>query len=224
MLDEEDLVSVIIPTYNRQDLLFEAIESVLNQVYVNFELLVIDNMSDDKTLDRLNQISDTRIKVLTESRRGAAHARNTGISHSRGDFLAFLDSDDLWVPTKLALQVKKINELGKGNMLFAEYREFAADHEIDVSQRTGSKMSLSLITMLIRKEDFIRVGLFDPKLQAGEFLEWYARALDLGMTTSTIKEVLSLRRIHAGNSASSARSAKDYLNACRALIANRSQR
>ncbi len=223
MLDEEDLVSVIVPTYNRQDLLFEAIESVLNQVYVNFELLVIDNMSDDKTLERLNQISDTRIKVLTEPRRGAAHARNAGINHAEGSFLAFLDSDDLWVPTKLALQVTKIKGLEKGNMVFAKYREFAADKEIDVSQRTGSKMSLSLITMLIRKEDFNRVGLFDPKLQAGEFLEWYARALDLGMTASTIEEVLSLRRIHAGNS-SNARSARDYLNACRALIANRSQR
>ncbi len=224
MLDEEDLVSVIIPTYNRQDLLFEAIESVLNQVYVNFELLVIDNKSDDKTLERLNQISDTRIKVFTAPRRGAAHARNTGISHARGNFLAFLDSDDLWVPTKLALQVTKIKELGKGNMLFAEYREFAVDKEIDLSQRTDIKMSLSLITMLIGKEDFNRVGLFDPTLQAGEFLEWYARALALGMTTSAIEEVLSLRRIHGGNSASSARSAKDYLNACRALIAKRSQR
>lgn len=224
MLDEEDLVSVIIPTYNRQDLLFQAIESVLNQVYVNFEVLVIDNMSDDKTLERLKQVSDTRIKVLTEPRRGAAQARNTGISHARGNFLAFLDSDDLWVPTKLALQVTKIKELGKGNMVFAEYREFAGNKEIDVLQRTDSKMSLSLITMLIGKEDFIRVGLFDPKLQAGEFLEWYARALDLAITTSTIEEVLSLRRIHVGNSASSARSARDYLNACRALIANRSQR
>jgi glycosyltransferase involved in cell wall biosynthesis len=224
MLDEEDLVSVIIPTYNRQDLLFEAIESVLNQVYVNFELLVIDNNSDDQTLERLDQINDTRIRVLKEPLRGAAHARNTGIRHAKGNFLAFLDSDDLWVPSKLALQVTKINELGKGNMLFAEYCEFAVDKEIDASQRTDLKVSLSLITMLIGKEDFNRVGLFDPKLQAGEFLEWYARAVDLGMTTSTIEEVLSLRRIHGGNSASGARSAKDYLNACRALIANRSQR
>lgn len=223
MLDEKDLVSVIIPTFNRQELLAQAIESVLNQVYVNFEVVVIDNMSDDQTLDRLSQLSDQRIKVVSEPRRGAASARNTGIRFARGNLLAFLDSDDLWTPEKLDVQVRKIKELGTGNIVFAEYREFTDNLENHVSQRLDSKMSLSLITMLICKEDFLRVGLFDQNLNSGEFLEWYARALKLGMNISTLNEVLSLRRIHAGNSASQARSAKDYLKVCRALIAQQTK-
>ena len=223
MLDKKDVVSVIIPTYNRQDMLFEALASVLTQVYVNIEVLVIDNMSDDHTLARLAQLSDPRVKVLTEARRGAAAARNAGIRAATGEFLAFLDSDDLWLPTKLAVQVERIKTLNSPSLIFAEYREFLTDQPDNVSRGNTSKMSLSLITMLIRKADFDHVGLFDHNLQTGEFLEWYARALRLGMKPSIIDQVLSLRRIHAGNSASNARGARDYINACRAIIANRSK-
>ena len=223
MLDKKDVVSVIIPTYNRQDMLFEALASVLTQVYVNIEVLVIDNMSDDHTLARLAQLSDPRVKVLTEARRGAAAARNAGIRAATGEFLAFLDSDDLWLPTKLAVQVERIKTLNSPSLIFAEYREFLTDQPDGVLRGNTSKMSLSLITMLMRKADFHHVGLFDHNLQTGEFLEWYARALRLGMKPSIIDQVLSLRRIHPGNSASNARGARDYINACRAIIANRSK-
>lgn len=100
------LVSVIIPTYNRCTLVKESILSVLNQNYTNFELLVVDDGSTDNTVEELASIEDGRlILVKNKRKKGAQGARNTGILLSKGDFIAFLDSDDLWLPKKLEEQI-----------------------------------------------------------------------------------------------------------------------
>jgi len=93
--------SVIIPTYNCEEFVEESIRSVLNQSYQDFEVLVVDNNSTDDTVAKVEAICDRRITLLCEVQQGAAAARNTGISHAKGDYIAFLDGDDVWLPHKL---------------------------------------------------------------------------------------------------------------------------
>jgi glycosyltransferase involved in cell wall biosynthesis len=101
----QPLVSVIIPTHNRASLVREAVASVLDQTYPHLEILVVDDGSTDGTPEALGLFGD-RLQVLRHScRRGVAAARNLGIEAARGDWLAFLDSDDLWLPAKLARQL-----------------------------------------------------------------------------------------------------------------------
>jgi glycosyltransferase involved in cell wall biosynthesis len=97
------LVSVIIPSFNRIELLKRAITSVMNQSYTNFELIVVDDGSTDGTFEYLKTISD--IKVITQKNLGVAHARNAGIKLALGEYIAFLYSDDIWLPHKLQTQI-----------------------------------------------------------------------------------------------------------------------
>ena len=99
-----ELVSVIIPTYNRAAWLKEAIESVLSQTYKQFELIVVDDGSTDPTGELLLQYG-TKLSVLHTGHGGPSAARNCGIAAARGEYIAFLDSDDVWLPDKLRAQM-----------------------------------------------------------------------------------------------------------------------
>jgi glycosyltransferase involved in cell wall biosynthesis len=100
----EPAVSVVIPTYNRAGLIAQAVRSVLDQTGINFEIIVVDDGSTDNTRQILEQFND-KIRYLATENRGVAHARNIGMKASFGRYIAFLDSDDLYLPGKLALQV-----------------------------------------------------------------------------------------------------------------------
>jgi glycosyltransferase involved in cell wall biosynthesis len=103
-LFHQPMVSVVIPTYNRRSTLCEAIESVLCQSYRDFELIVVDDGSEDGTAERLKEY-ESGVRLFSQPRRGVAAARNAGVKNSTGKYLAFLDSDDLWKPKKLEYQV-----------------------------------------------------------------------------------------------------------------------
>ncbi|WP_341529398.1 glycosyltransferase family 2 protein [Nostoc sp. UHCC 0302] len=94
-------VSVIIPVYGVEKYIATTLQSVLGQTYKNFELLIIDDASPDKSAEICEQFIDSRIKIIHQANRGLAGARNTGIRHAQGEYLAFLDGDDLWLPDKL---------------------------------------------------------------------------------------------------------------------------
>lgn len=98
-------VSVIVPTYNVEKYISSAVLSVLNQTYENFELLIIDDGSPDRSVEICQQFTDPRIKIISQKNRGLAGARNTGIRHAQGEYLAFLDGDDFWEPEMLAKNV-----------------------------------------------------------------------------------------------------------------------
>ena len=97
------IVSVVIPTYNRWPLVAEAIESVLSQTYRDFELIVVDDGSTDGTAGEIAKFG-SRLRLLRQPNRGVSAARNLAFGEARGRYLAFLDSDDLWRPKKLAIQ------------------------------------------------------------------------------------------------------------------------
>lgn len=98
-------VSVIIPAYNAMKYLPETLESVLNQTFTNFEVFIVNDGSSDDILEWSNQIADSRVKFISQENQGTAVARNTGILKSTGEYIAFLDADDIWEPTKLEKQV-----------------------------------------------------------------------------------------------------------------------
>ncbi len=105
------LVTAVIPTYNRANIVTQAVDSVLNQTYGNLELIVVDDGSTDDTPAALARYGN-RIRVLRQDNAGPAAARNRGIAAARGEFVAFLDSDDLWLPSKLERQVALLGRLG----------------------------------------------------------------------------------------------------------------
>jgi teichuronic acid biosynthesis glycosyltransferase TuaG len=104
-------VSVIIPMYNSSKYIKECVQSVLNQTYKNIELIIVDDMSSDNSVEIVEQFKDDRIKLIKLSKNvGAALARNKGIDNATGEYICFLDSDDYWVLDKLERQVKFIEE------------------------------------------------------------------------------------------------------------------
>lgn len=111
MADENNKVSVIIPTYNRSELLVKAIKSLQDQSHQNMEIIIIDDFSTDNTPEVVKNMFDKRIIYIRhEVNKGGAEARNTGIRLATGDFIGFLDSDDQWLPKKLEKQLQKFNE------------------------------------------------------------------------------------------------------------------
>jgi glycosyltransferase involved in cell wall biosynthesis len=109
--DSETLVSAIIPTYNRGTVIARAVRSALEQTYRSLEIIVVDDGSTDDTLEILQTFGDS-IRVVRQDNRGPSAARNAGIAVARGNIIAFLDSDDVWLPTKIERQVQLLLQLG----------------------------------------------------------------------------------------------------------------
>lgn len=102
-------VSVIIPTYNAEKFIAKTVRSVLSQTYQDFEILIIDDASPDRSVDVCRRFNDCRIRIISQANRGLPGARNTGIRQAQGEFIAFLDADDLWVPEKLERHVRHLD-------------------------------------------------------------------------------------------------------------------
>jgi len=130
-MSHQPLVSVIVPTYNCATCIGEAIKSVLSQTYGTFEIIVVDDGSTDDTKAVLAPFA-SRIKYLYQQNQGQAAARNAGIRQTRGEFLAFLDADDIWFPAKLALQVQGFRNHPEAGLAFTDFLDF------DESSVTGS--------------------------------------------------------------------------------------
>lgn len=122
-----ELISVIMPVYNVEDYVAEAIRSVLGQTYKNFELIVVDDGGQDSSMEIARAFSDERIRIVSQDNRGLAGARNTGIAHARGQYVALLDSDDRWDPAKLMLHAIHLRKNPGVDVSFAGSRLIDAD-------------------------------------------------------------------------------------------------
>lgn len=178
-------VSVIIPTYNRSWIIKEAIDSVLAQDYKEFELIVVDDGSTDHTSDVLDS-SRNVIKVLSQKNKGVSAARNRGIAEASGQFIAFLDSDDLWLPQKLSAQVEFFNQTP--NALICQTEEVWIRNGLRVNPKKRHKklsgmifkpsLELCLVSpsaVMIQRSLFDRVGEFDETLPACEDYDLWLR-------------------------------------------------
>ncbi|WP_010479312.1 glycosyltransferase family 2 protein [Thermococcus zilligii] len=181
-------VSVIIPTYNRAKLLKRAINSVLNQRFGDFELIVVDDASPDNTPEVVESIDDGRIRYIRlKKNSGGPVARNTGIKKARGKFIALLDDDDEWLPNRLELQVKKFEDLEKGfGVVYGGFYYVAQQDGRILGRRLpkykgdvyGYLLKENFIgspTLLIRRECFKKAGLFDPALTSSQDWDMWLR-------------------------------------------------
>lgn len=172
-------VSVILPTYNRAGLLPRAIASVLRQTFADFELIVVDDASTDDTMSVVGSIQDPRLRYIRlPANRGAPEARNRGITEANGNLVAFQDSDDEWLPEKLARQVAKLNacptSVAANYCGFTRYERRTSLYipEPKVACVEGRITSSLLIenfvstqTLIVRKTLLESVGGFDERLK-----------------------------------------------------------
>ena len=184
-------VSIVIPTYNRAWLLRKAISSVLNQTYQDFEIIVVDDASSDNTIDVISALNSKRIKYIRhEYNKGEAGARNTGLLNTNGQYIAFLDDDDGWLPKKLELQVKKIETspqktgLIYTNIIRCYYKEnklikkhqytaFYKGETYHILMRRNIIPTPSCV--LIRRKCMENIGLFDSAIAYGLDYDYWIR-------------------------------------------------
>jgi len=194
-MNKNPTVSVIIPTYNRAHLVGRAIQSVLNQTYQDFELIVVDDGSKDSTEKVIKEFQqkDNRIIYLKhDQNKGGSAARNTGIKASRGEYIAFLDSDDLWLPEKLKVEIN-ILENGKKFIIcstgynFIDQRNNKIIGYSKIKRKVISQknvLNANCITtndFTAIKEKVIEIGGFDEKLPARQDWDFWIRITSLGM-------------------------------------------
>jgi glycosyltransferase involved in cell wall biosynthesis len=184
-------VSVIVPVFQNAKTIAEAIRSVLNQTFKDFEIIVIDDGSTDGLNKQLIEF-DGKIKLLRQQNLGPAAARNNGIRNSSGEFVAFLDADDIWFPGKLSKQMDLFRtnhrvEVVFGNVLFWDGSKFQGKTYFDLFKPQRGKVLFPLfasdyipfLSVVIRKETLRKVGLFDESIRFVEDYELLLRiALD----------------------------------------------
>ena len=185
VIEKKTRVSVIIPTYNRGWIIKEAIDSVLSQDYRDFELIVVDDGSTDNTDDILNSYREDII-VFRQKNQGVSAARNRGLAEASGRFIAFLDSDDLWLPQKLSRQVEFFNKNPDAQICQTEETWIRKGVRVNPKKRHKKpwgmifepSLALCLVSpsaVMIRRSLFEKVGGFDETLPACEDYDLWLR-------------------------------------------------
>ena len=167
------MVTVIIPSYNREKTIKRAVDSVLNQTYKDIEVIVVDDCSTDNTLDVVKSIKDSRLKVFKlNENSGACVARNFGIEKAKGEYIAFQDSDDEWLPEKLEKQMDVLENNSNINLVFCQFNKIDNENtSVYPPLKTGiitrkvllEKSYVSTQTLIGRRECFSTVK-FDPQM------------------------------------------------------------
>ncbi len=178
------LVSVVIPTYNRANVVTRAIRSVLSQTYQNLEIIIVDDGSEDGTVKALTRFSG--IRIITQCNRGVSAARNAGIAKCQGELIAFLDSDDEWLPDKIRKQVLlysavKPEFICHSNELWMRGEKVVPQKGIHSKQggfffeRAVQRCLISPSAVIISRVLLDTVGWFDEDLQAAEDYDLWLR-------------------------------------------------
>lgn len=216
-------VSAVIPVYNGEAYLREAMESVLAQDYRDLELIVIDDGSTDGSADIARSFGD-RVRYHYQPNAGLSAAQNAGVAQARGAYIAYLDCDDLWVPHKTSRQVAVLDRDPQVDLVFGQVEQFYSPDlpAVDARKPPPVMAGYSTGTMLARIGVFDRVGPFSSEFRVGEFLDWYGRAKDAGLRSIMLEEVLMRRRIHGGNMGVRERGNRgDYLRVFKASLDRR---
>jgi glycosyltransferase involved in cell wall biosynthesis len=201
-MSDKPLVSTIIPAYNAEKYLAEAIESVLAQTYQPIELIVVDNGSTDGTHE-IVQGFGVGIRYIYLVKAGLSAALNRGIIMAQGDYVAFLDADDLWSEEKTEWQMAVLQDDPGLGMVFGYIQQFISPELPEEVKKCihcppEPMPGYCRSTMLARKKAIDVVGPF-LHFRAGEFLDWYARAKDKGVRRTLIPQVVARRRLHTAN-------------------------
>lgn len=216
----EPLVSVIIPVHNAEGFVAQTLESVAAQTYADHEVIVVDDGSVDASTSAIQPfLSDPRFKLISQPNAGISAARNTAIHASKGEWIALLDHDDLWLPEKLQSQAQIAAEHPEAGMIFANAELFSEDGIIgryypdraaypkpDLLEHLLEENPFCAGTMMIRRKCLDKYGPFDETLPGVDDYEMWLRLAMNGVTAAGTDEVLHRQRIHqksfsAGNHA-----------------------
>ena len=209
-------VSVVIPAFNAEPYLAEAIQSVLDQGVPETEILVVDDGSTDRTAEVAASFG-SHITLIRQANAGIGAARNAGLARSNGELLAFLDADDAWPAGSLRSRVAALDEAAEVDGVFGAVQEFrhgGADLPVQSGALAGA--------LLARRQSFGRVGPFNETLKVGEFVDWMARAGEAGLRFASIADVVLRRRLHSTNTGILQRDSRvEYTRVVRAALERR---
>jgi glycosyltransferase involved in cell wall biosynthesis len=196
-------ISVIIPVYNCERYVGEAVESVIRQSYRPMEIILIDDGSTDGSSEAIKRFgSQVRYIYQPNNRQGAA--RNRGVEMATGEFLAFLDADDLWLEDKLKIQMSAFDADARLEAVLGHIEQFHSP-ELDEEWKkktwcpTEPLPGVCPSAMLIKRESFLRVGMFETEMRVGEFQSWYMRATEADLRSLMLTDVVARRRLHDQN-------------------------
>jgi glycosyltransferase involved in cell wall biosynthesis len=206
-------ISTIVPAYNYARFLSEALESVLAQHVPDLEVIVVDDASTDETEAVAAGYGDRVRYIRQTSRFGSGAAANRGAAAATGEFLTFVDADDRWAESKLQRQMAALED-DSIDAVFGQALEFFSP-ELSDAERARFRLRRMPApiagTMMVRRSAYLRVGGFAEGVVLGEFMDWYARALDRGVAFRMLDDLFLFRRIHAANLGRRAFSARqDY--------------
>ena len=206
------LVSVVIPVYNGERYLVDAIQSVLDQTYRNFEVIVVDDGSTDGSAAAAKRFGEA-IRYVHQANGGVCKARNAGLAAAQGVYLAFLDQDDLWLPDKLAIQVAYLNDHADIGAVYCQcrvsedgvqdaglyYSRLVGDDLIGIIRGPGPTLLMS--TTMFRTDVIRKIGGFDEGIigAGGEDIDLTVRLIEV-TRVAFIPEILATYRIHSMNS------------------------
>ena len=212
------LISVIIATYNSARFIAQAIKSVLSQTYSRYEVIIIDDGSTDETKDALREFNGA-IRYLYQDNRGPSAARNAGIRLAQGEYICFLDADDLWESNKLELQLNFLEQHSDVGLVFSDEEEISAVGEPHQSLLGRSKFYSDLVdqqplqdafrkllienfiltsTVMARKACFAEAGLFDENLRVVEDRDLWLR-IGAHFGIACLPRILGKKRAHEAN-------------------------
>jgi glycosyltransferase involved in cell wall biosynthesis len=208
-------VSIIIPTFNRANFIAQAIDSVLAQTYDDFEVIVVDDGSSDMTPEILVGYVDDRLVHLTQNNRGRSSARNRALTIARGEYIAFLDSDDTYLPDKLALQVSFLDNHPDVGMVYTsaacideegrgiDYRYIASMSGLIYRYIAFFEpITITLPTVMARRSVFEKVGVFDESMDRFEDTDMWRRISKITYIQAMPIETCKLRTHHGNRLAS----------------------
>lgn len=199
---KQPTVSTIIPVYNGERYLAAALDSVLNQSAPPTEIVVVDDGSSDGSAAIAHRYAPF-VHCYQQPHAGPGAARNQGASMAQGDYLAFLDADDLWLPDKLASQMAYLQTHPEIDMVFGHVEQFISPDltpdQYPALPEQPIIAGLGAGTMLIHRSHFHQVGPFPTQWMIGEFIEWYSRAQTMGLQATVLPQVVMRRRLHTTN-------------------------
>lgn len=203
MNELQPTVSVIIPAHNVERFVTEALDSVAEQGYPLLEVIVVDDGSTDATAT-VARSHVLKPQIVSQAQSGPGAARNRGIERASGDFVAFLDADDLWPAGKLARQVGVLGDEPDLEVVLGRIQYEALEGAVipdlrydDPDAKTLSNVHLG--SGLYRRRTFDRVGTFDESLRFSEDHDWFLRARELGVAITVLPDVTLIYRIHSTN-------------------------
>jgi glycosyltransferase involved in cell wall biosynthesis len=214
MKTDSFLVSVIIPVYNGEAFLAEAVESIQQQEHRLLEIIIVDDGSTDGTKKIAASLGEN-VRYTYQRHSGPGGARNRGLGMARGDVIGFLDADDLWLRNSLRLRLARLVddpsvEIVMGHTQLIR-RRGASDGKSGFETYRRPWPALSLGSATIRKSVFGKVGLFDHTLPLGEDVDWFLRAQEFGVSIEIIPEVTQYYRRHTNNVTNRTRLSQRYL-------------